>query len=142
MNPHVVVHVDDAETTTADFGKAEPGRDIFAGHVAPAEGKSRDNSTPSPLEQGNVEQIISVTESLITDTSMTTQDSDVQTEQSMLRDEITVETAAEVPIEMSTSTEMANEDNVKTMQGAPLEDEAEADRARQELFGEVGAGSS
>lgn len=123
----VDVPLEDAAETTIDYGHAEPGRNIFAG--VPHEDLKSSNVVVK--QQPAEEKEISSVEVQQTSTAAQAFDGVAQP----AAEDATAETTSEDSL-TAVDLPTPEEEDVK-VQGALLEEEAEADRVRHELFSDA-----
>lgn len=128
--------VDSVDTTTLAFGQAEPGHDVFGGNVVEQVSSQVNDAVAQPEAQDLESKEVSVVQpaqetpeapenSVLSDTAY-----HIDQAESSFEEPTTVDSKTEAQPETETETE------AEKIQGPPEEDEAEADRARQELFPE------
>ena len=126
-DPVVVPDVDQADTTTIDFGLAEPGRDVFQdkkhaqsdARVVPPEPEKAEEPPKAEVSTEAAEPM--ATQEAVVESSS---ESSTNSESSVVQE----------------GTEKAKPSNIvddEVVEGPPAEDEAEAERARNELFPEA-----
>ena len=123
----------EADTTKAGFGQAEPGRDVFGEHPH-NDLKSKEGQAPRKVE-GEVndqEKVIS------------SQNAESVTEAPKIAEEATSETVESSSLESTsapgtttTSTEETATPHHEHSEGPAVQEEAEAERARSELFSDA-----
>ncbi|KIP12783.1 hypothetical protein PHLGIDRAFT_17517 [Phlebiopsis gigantea 11061_1 CR5-6] len=128
--------VDQADTTTIDFGLAEPGRDVFQDKK-----HAQSDARVIPLEPENAEEPSKGEVSTKATQSAETEESAVESvSESSGRSESSESSerpASSVAQESTEETKPSNVVEDEVVEGPPAEDDAEAERARNELFPEA-----
>ncbi len=121
----------EADTTTLAFGQAEPGRDIFADHPH-NDMKSKEGQAPQKdAEVAKDEELLSSQNVESVTETPTTASETLGTETVGSSSSASVSTAAETS---STSTKEVSSNDHDHTEGPKVQEEAEADRAREELY--------
>lgn len=117
---------DSVDTTTIAFGQAEPGHDVFGGNDLEKSKSQFSQPAAEPVEAQESKQVSVVQAS--PETTETSQAAESSTNET--------ETEAEAPSSSSPESASGSQAEPEKTEGPPGEVEAEAERAREELFPE------